>query len=330
MPSRIGVRFLSFFIFSDWYQCPALLQEMSITLKNNTGQSLSYLSHVAFPWSLCDVSWLFITGGCASFLFSPQCLLTVMLRSQNNYIASVLILFMLTPVCQSNSWSVVGTNTNYAAGELCGDHSISSGTHGLRSMGQDSVVRFVCHALVPLLFTSSKKFHVFRIWFSMSVVTDIAIALTLLWQLSQIKSPFKATQRCISSYYWRQPTSHYPYGHILFSLIRRLMASTIRTGTMTSVFEVMTLPLFLTDEQSNCEPIWQYLTLFMDDLSLVIMIVVSTGFAFCLGQIYTLTMLYNLNNRSSLRHRSANTNDVHRGNTMSIMTEICPCLPSVL
>jgi hypothetical protein len=108
---------------------------------------------------------------------------------------------MLAPVCQSNSRSVVGTNTNYAAGELCGDNSIPSGAHGLSSTGQDGVVRFVRHGLVPLLFTSSKKFHVFRIWFSTSAVTDIAIALTLLWQLSQIKSPFKATQRCVSSYY---------------------------------------------------------------------------------------------------------------------------------
>jgi hypothetical protein len=56
---------------------------------------------------------------------------TVMLRSQNNYITSVLILFMLASVCQSNSRSVVGTNTNYAAGEFCGGISIWSGAHGL-------------------------------------------------------------------------------------------------------------------------------------------------------------------------------------------------------
>jgi hypothetical protein len=126
---------------------------------------------------------------------------TVMLRSQNNYITSVLILFVLASVCQSNSRFVVGTNTNYADGDLCGGSSICSGTHGLCSTGQDSVVRFVRHDLVPLLFTSSKKFHIFRIWFSTSAVTDISIALALLWQLSRIKSPFKATQRCVSSYY---------------------------------------------------------------------------------------------------------------------------------
>jgi hypothetical protein len=116
--------------------------------------------------------------------------------------------------------------------------------------------------------------------------------------------------------------------HILFSLIRRLMASTIRTGTVSSVLVVITLTLFLADKQSNGEAIWQHLKLFEDDLSLVIVIVVWIGFAYCLGRIYTLTMLYNLNNRSSLKHESANTNDAHRGNTMSIMTEIRACLPA--
>ena len=116
--------------------------------------------------------------------------------------------------------------------------------------------------------------------------------------------------------------------HILFSLIRRLMASTIGTGTVTSIVAVIILILFLTDKQSNCELIWKYLTLFETDLSLVIVIVVSTGFAYCISRIYTLTMLYNLNNRSSLRHRSAN--DAHRGNTMSILTEIRACLPGIL
>jgi len=46
--------------------------------------------------------------------------------------------------------------------------------------------------------------------------------------------------------------------HILFSLIRRLMASTIRTGTVTSVVGIIILILFLTDKQSNGELIWQH------------------------------------------------------------------------
>ena len=82
---------------------------------------------------------------------------TVMLRSQNNHITSVLILFVLAAVCQSNSRFVVGTNTNHTAGELCGSSSICSDAHGLCSTGQDGVVRFVRHGIVPLLFTSSNN-----------------------------------------------------------------------------------------------------------------------------------------------------------------------------
>ena len=49
--------------------------------------------------------------------------------------------------------------------------------------------------------------------------------------------------------------------HTLFSLIHKLMASTIRTGTVTSVVAVIILILFLIDEESNGESIWQYLKL---------------------------------------------------------------------
>ena len=97
-------------------------------------------------------------------------------------------------------------------------------------------------------------FHVCRIWFSTNAATDVSIALALLWQLSQIKSPFKATQRCVPLIVddYLHLIIH---THILFSLIRRLMASTIRTGTMTSVVAVITLILFLTNKEGNGEPI---------------------------------------------------------------------------
>jgi len=86
---------------------------------------------------------------------------TVMLRSQNNYITSILILFMLASVCQSNCQSVVGTNANYTDGELCGGSSIYSGAHGLSSTGQDVVVLFVGHSIVSLFLTSSNKISCF-------------------------------------------------------------------------------------------------------------------------------------------------------------------------
>ena len=46
-------------------------------------------------------------------------------------------------------------------------------------------------------------FGVLRTWFSTSVTSDVAIAIALVWQLSRIKSPFRATQRCVSYYYWQ-------------------------------------------------------------------------------------------------------------------------------
>ena len=85
----------------------------------------------------------------------------VMLRSQNNYITSVLILFMLASVCQSNSRLVVGTNTNYTAGKLCGGSSISSVAHGLCPTGQDCVAHSVRHSVVPQFLTSSNKISCF-------------------------------------------------------------------------------------------------------------------------------------------------------------------------
>ena len=62
-----------------------------------------------------------------------------------------------------------------------------------------------------------------------------------------------------------------------------------------------------------------------DNRSLVIATAVSTGLAFCLGRIYALTMLYTLNNRSSLKRGSANG-----GETSNTMTGIRERLPGIL
>jgi len=113
----------------------------------------------------------------------------------------------------------------------------------------------------------------------------------------------------------------------LFSLIHKLMASTIRTGTVTSIVAVIILVLFLIDNESNGESIWQYLKLIEDaDPSTAPM-----AFGFCLGRIYALTMLYNLNNRSSIKGGLVITNGGHSeeiGNTMN-MTGIRECLRHV-
>jgi hypothetical protein len=50
---------------------------------------------------------------------------------------------------------------------------------------------------IPALNWMSKLQSCVRIWLITSVVTDIAIAVVLLWQLNQFKSVFRKTQRCI-------------------------------------------------------------------------------------------------------------------------------------
>jgi len=123
-----------------------------------------------------------------------------MLRSQNNYITSVLILFMPAAVCQSNFWFVVGTNTNHTAGELCGGSSICSDAamHTAYAQRDKMVLCVLCVTVLFHYFSHPRIiFHVCRIWFSTNAATDVSIALALLWQLSQIKSFFKATQKCV-------------------------------------------------------------------------------------------------------------------------------------
>jgi len=120
------------------------------------------------------------------------------------------------------------------------------------------------------------------IWSGTNVASNVAIALALLWQLRRIKSPFKATR----------------------GLIHKLMASTISTGTLTSVFSVVGVILFVCNNSSNA----------------------ATAFSFCEGRVFALTMLYNLNNRRSLNRGSVNTSDARcadSSNTINVMKEIC-------
>jgi len=57
------------------------------------------------------------------------------------------------------------------------------------------------------------RVHVFRIWFSTMVATDVAITLVLLWQFYQIKSSFKTTMRCVSYHCWAHGYSHVVQPH---------------------------------------------------------------------------------------------------------------------
>jgi hypothetical protein len=54
-------------------------------------------------------------------------------------------------------------------------------------------------------------------------------------------------------------------GAHMFSLIHKIMASTIRTGTVTSVFAVAALILFHTNERSNGELVRHPAISFQDD-----------------------------------------------------------------
>ncbi|KAJ7832399.1 hypothetical protein B0H14DRAFT_3463415 [Mycena olivaceomarginata] len=84
-------------------------------------------------------------------------------------------------------------------------------------------------------------------------VTDVSIALALLLQLRKVKSSFKETR----------------------SLLNRLAAQTIQTGTAGATIALASAVAFLANKESN----------------------VPTGIAYCLGRIYCITMLANLNRR---------------------------------
>ncbi|KAJ7140682.1 hypothetical protein C8R44DRAFT_974498 [Mycena epipterygia] len=103
------------------------------------------------------------------------------------------------------------------------------------------------------------------IWLVASAFADISLALTLVWQLRGMKSAFKDTQ----------------------NVIKRLIRSSIQTGTITSIFAAIVLITYLTDKQSN----------------------VTVAIGFCLGRIYTLTLLHNLNNRSQIGGSTSDSSD---------------------
>ena len=77
----------------------------------------------------------------------------------------------------------------------CGDSNSSTEDPGPQLDEQAAVMCQVC--FVPHPSNILIIFDVFRIWLIASAVTDIAIAVVLLWQLNQFKSVFRKTQRCV-------------------------------------------------------------------------------------------------------------------------------------
>ncbi|KAJ7842167.1 hypothetical protein B0H13DRAFT_2098950 [Mycena leptocephala] len=90
-------------------------------------------------------------------------------------------------------------------------------------------------------------------WLVAEAVTDISIAFALLMEFRKVKSSFKETR----------------------SLLNRLVAQTIQTGTAGATIALAVLVAFLANKESN----------------------VPTGIAYCLGRVYCITMLANLNRR---------------------------------
>ncbi|KAJ7053155.1 hypothetical protein C8F01DRAFT_1375326 [Mycena amicta] len=94
-------------------------------------------------------------------------------------------------------------------------------------------------------------------WLIAEAVADIFIALALLLELRKVKSSFKETR----------------------SVLNRLVARTIQSGTAGATIALAVLIAFLANKESN----------------------VPTGIAYCLGRVYCITLLANLNHRKSGR-----------------------------
>ncbi|KAJ7891852.1 hypothetical protein B0H14DRAFT_1042708 [Mycena olivaceomarginata] len=92
-------------------------------------------------------------------------------------------------------------------------------------------------------------------WLITEAVTDISIASALLWEFRKAKSSFKETR----------------------SLLKRLVAQTIQSGTAGASMALAVLVAFLANKESN----------------------VPTGIAYGLGRVYCITMLANLNSRKT-------------------------------
>ncbi|KAF8202696.1 hypothetical protein K438DRAFT_1965184 [Mycena galopus ATCC 62051] len=92
-------------------------------------------------------------------------------------------------------------------------------------------------------------------WLITEAVTDILIASALLWEFKKAKSTFKETR----------------------SLLQRLVAQTIQTGSAGATMALAVLIAFLANKESN----------------------VPTGIAYGISRVYCITMLSNLNSRKT-------------------------------
>ncbi|KAJ7876026.1 hypothetical protein B0H13DRAFT_2055902 [Mycena leptocephala] len=93
------------------------------------------------------------------------------------------------------------------------------------------------------------------IWTTTQAVVDLLIAVALLWEFRKLKPGVKETQ----------------------SLLNRLAARTIQTGTLSAAIAVTAQMMYLVNSKSN----------------------VTVAIGFCIGRVYVLTLLSNLNIRQT-------------------------------
>ncbi|KAJ6528947.1 hypothetical protein B0H19DRAFT_1385104 [Mycena capillaripes] len=108
-------------------------------------------------------------------------------------------------------------------------------------------------AIYPGFKDREKIFIPATIWLITEAVADVSIALALVWEFRKVKSSFKETR----------------------SLVNRLAAQTIQTGTAGATIALAALVAYLVNNESN----------------------VCAGIAYPLGRVYCITMLANLNRR---------------------------------
>ncbi|KAJ7111236.1 hypothetical protein C8R44DRAFT_883063 [Mycena epipterygia] len=121
-------------------------------------------------------------------------------------------------------------------------------------------------------------------WLVAEAVTDISIALALLFEFRKVKTSFQETKR----------RAHF--------LVNRLAALTIRTGAAGATIAAAVLIAYLINNESNGE--------FLSCQGSIILcgsyFQVPLGIGFCLGRVYCLTMLTNLNFRTGDKKWSGN------------------------
>ncbi|KAJ7436351.1 hypothetical protein FB451DRAFT_1571095 [Mycena latifolia] len=137
--------------------------------------------------------------------------------------------------------------------------------------------RLICAGLVVMTVASL----VGSVWCAtqLSIVTDydhrsVAVKSAILWLVSSA-----ATDISIAAALVLQLQGVKTAFHETRSLLRRLIFHTIQTGSLTTAIAICVLATYLTDTSAN----------------------ICVGFGFMLGRLYTLTMLFNLNNRKILK-----------------------------